>query len=136
MRVYPSVALALLLALPGATFAADATGNYAVWGVGHASCNQFVNAYDKDAAQDYKSFLAGYLTAFNTVTDGVYQATGQNTVTDNLKALRAHCDTHRMDSFELAIRSLLQESARAEEQQAHERSQRWGRPAPAPDSGS
>lgn len=116
---------ALLVAVPG--FAADAGGNYAVWGIGQASCNQFAKAYDAATITDYKNYLSGYLTAYNTVTAGVYQATLGNTLSDNLKTVYSYCGAHRMDSFERAIQSLLTQ-VNDEQRSDHEQSLRWGRP--------
>ncbi|MBI2802141.1 MAG: hypothetical protein HYX63_17980 [Gammaproteobacteria bacterium] len=130
MRALAVCALGLsVVAAP--TPAADAAGNYAVWGVGQASCNQFVAAYGQATAQDYKSYLAGYLTAYNTVAHLTYQATGKNTATDNLKFLHDHCVGHRMDSFERAIQALLANKEAQRQQGAATQSNNWGRP-PAP----
>jgi len=111
--------------------AADAEGNYAVWGVGQASCNQYVNAYEQQAIRDYRSFLAGYLTAFNTISETGYQATGKNSADENLKALYEHCLVNRMSSFELAIQVLLQQTDAARRKLAKEKTSTWGRPGPA-----
>lgn len=117
----------------GPAVAADAEGNYAVWGVGQASCNQYANAYEQHAVQDYKSYLAGYLTAFNTVREGVYQATGSNTSTENLKLLYEHCRDHRMSSFELAVQALLEQTGAANRKAAEQKALTWGQPsAPRP----
>ena len=108
--------------------AADSAGNYAVWGIGQASCHQFTTAYAQHAQQDYKHYLAGYLTAFNTLADGVYQATGKNTTTDNLTLLNAHCNENPMHSFERAVQSLLIMAKAAEKGVAKEKTATWGRP--------
>lgn len=130
MRASAACALGLLVAAEP-TLAADAAGNYAVWGVGQASCNQFVAAYDQATAQDYKSYLAGYLTAYNTVAHLTYQATGKNTATDNLKFLHDHCAGHRMDSFERAIQALLANVQEQRQQGAATQLNSWGRPPPS-----
>ncbi|MGH8595760.1 MAG: hypothetical protein ACREXT_03775 [Gammaproteobacteria bacterium] len=115
---------------------ADVSGNYAVWGIGQASCNQFVTAYDADSTAPaslahYKDYLSGYLTAYNTVTEGVFQATGRASLDENLKHLRAYCAMHRMDSFERAIQALVVQSGSPKRAEAGN-GVRWGRP-PAPE---
>lgn len=108
--------------------AADAHGNYAVWGVGQASCNQFTKAYAKQAFQDYKNYLGGYLTAFNMLADDVYQATGKNNTADNLALLQVHCRGNPMHSFEHAVQSLLAQTQVSRQNSQQEKSVTWGRP--------
>lgn len=119
----------LMVALPAPLLAADAAGNYVVWGVGQASCNQFVNAVDASDAGNFGHYLAGYLTAINTATEGVHLIKGGQSVQDHLAALRTYCADHRMDSFERAIQALL--SAEAAAPTGAEANAGWGRPRPA-----
>jgi len=114
------------------TQAADEGGNYAVWGIGQASCNQFVKALAADSARDYGTYLAGYLTAFNTVSPGIHSATGRATAADNLKRIADYCADHRMDSFERAIQSVVKEASTAALASAKESPSTWGRPAAPP----
>ncbi|MGE3775364.1 MAG: hypothetical protein AB7I32_20750 [Gammaproteobacteria bacterium] len=116
-----------LLAASAAASGIDAEGNYAVWGVGQASCHQFGQAYAADDVAAYKAYLAGYLTAYNTLAKDVYQATGSNTLKDNLAALAAHCAKNPMDSYERGIQALLEASARRKPDGGGA----WGRAAPA-----
>lgn len=120
------LACALLGASTGVG-AIDANGNYAVWGVGQASCHQFELAYAADDLDAFKAYLAGYLTAYNALAQDVYQATGSNTLKDNLAALAAHCAKHPMDSYERGIQTLITTSA----QRSPEPAATWGRPAPS-----
>ncbi len=113
-------------------FAADSAGNYAVWGIGQASCHQFTTAYAQHTQRDYKHYLAGYLTAFNTLADGVYQATGKNTTVDNLARLNEHCTENPLHSFERAVQSLLLKEKAIEKAAPKEKTATWGRP-PAKD---
>ena len=91
---------------PSFGIAANATGNYAIWGIGQASCNQFAQAFDGDSVKDYQTYLAGYLTAYSTFAG----ATGalDPSLKDALRKIHEHCTTHRMDSFERGIQSILQ----------------------------
>jgi hypothetical protein len=107
--------------------AADGGGNYAVWGIGQASCNQYSQAYESKSLKEFINYLAGYLTAVNTLSEGVYQVTGQNTLGVNLDKLYAHCAQHRMDSFERAIQALVADSAQARAAAATEKATSWGK---------
>lgn len=115
-----------LLGVSVAAGAIDAEGNYAVWGVGQASCHQFGQAYAADDIAAFKAYLAGYLTAYNALAKDVYQATGGNTLKDNLAALAAHCAKNPMDSYERGIQALIEASAQRETDGAGA----WGRAAP------
>jgi len=123
--------LLVSLAVTGAE-AADEGGNYAVWGIGQASCNQFVKALQADEARDYSTYLAGYLTAFNTISPGIHSATGRATSADNLGRIADYCADHRMDSFERAIQSVVKEASAATVASAKESPSTWGRPAAPP----
>jgi len=122
----------IVCALSAGAEAADEGGNYAVWGIGQASCNQFVKALAADTARDYGTYLAGYLTAFNTISPGVHSATGRATAADNLKRIADYCADHRMDSFERAIQSVVKDASAATVASAKESPSTWGRPAAPP----
>lgn len=128
MRYALAVLVVSFLTHGSSTFGADAGGNYAVWGIGQASCHQFTKAYAQHALQNYTHYLAGYLTAFNTLTDGVYQATGKNTATANLALLNTHCSENPMHSFERAVQSLLIAVKAADQAAAKHKKATWGRP--------
>ena len=116
---------------PWAT-AADAAGNYGIWGLGQASCHQFSQATDEPHRRDFKAYTAGYLTSFNRVAPGVYQATGARTMADNLAALEAYCMANPMDSFDQALQHLIGTSL--EESRAKGGQSAWGRvPKATPD---
>ena len=120
------LALTLFAAMP-ATHAADAAGNYAIWGLGQTSCNQFVTASEQNDVAGYKHFVAGYLSAINRVSAGIHRATGDRTMPQNLAVLREYCHQHRMDSFDQALQGLLNLAAK---EQA-EGSSAWGRVPPS-----
>jgi hypothetical protein len=106
--------------------AADAEGNYAIWGLGQTSCNQFVKAAADNDLAEYKHFVAGYLTAINRLTPAVYRATGPRTMQDNLKVLKDYCLQNRMDSVDQALLGLLKTTASASTQGGAA----WGRMSP------
>ena len=120
------LALTLFAAMP-ATHAADAAGNYAIWGLGQTSCNQFVTASEQNDVAGYKHFVAGYLSAINRVGAGIYRATGDRTMPQNLTVLVDYCHQHRMDSFDQALQGLINLAAK---EQA-EGTSAWGRVPPS-----
>ena len=108
--------------------AADGAGNYVVWGIGQASCNQFVKAAESGGAGDFAHYLAGYLTAVNTTTAGVHRIEESKSAKDGLAALTEYCVDHRMDSFERAIQALLRADGEAGDGSKAPNSASWGRP--------
>ena len=117
------LSLGLVFSLP--LRAADAGGNYGIWGLGQASCNQFSKAVDEAQRRDYKHYLAGYLTSFNRITPGVYQATGTRTMRENVAALESYCAANPMDSFDQALQHLI--GTALEESRANGGKSAWGR---------
>ena len=126
-RLYPlvlAILAACVLVTPPAG-AADAAGNYGIWGLGQASCHQFSKATDEAQRHDFKTYTAGYLTSINRVTPGVYQATGSRTMQDNLAALEVYCAANPMDSFDQALQHLI--GAALDENRARGGKSAWGR---------
>ena len=118
--------LTLFAAMP-ATHAADAAGNYAIWGLGQTSCNQFVTASEQSDVAGYKHFVAGYLSALNRVSTSLYRVTGGRTMAQNLAVLVEYCHQHRMDSFDQALQGLINLAAREQ----GDGTSSWGRVPPA-----
>lgn len=117
----------VLLGAGSAAQAIDRDGNYAIWGIGQASCFQYGKAYAKADLAAYKAYLAGYLTAYNALVKDVYQVTGKHTVDDNLAEIQAHCAKNPMDSYERGIQALIEAST----SRAADGAGAWGRAAPA-----
>lgn len=106
-RLVLASALCTLLASLAAS-AADGAGNYAIWGAGGRSCNQFERSSDDSAARArYRDYLMGYLTAYNTLAAETYNAVGTMTLDDAVRWLDDYCDAHRMDSFDRAVAQLV-----------------------------
>ena len=106
--------------------AANATGNYAIWGIGQASCNQFAQAFDADSVKDYQTYLAGYFTAYSTFANAA--GAPDPSLKDALRKIHDHCATHRMDSFERGIQFILQSPTRADTRKGTGPAPAWGRP--------
>ncbi len=92
----------------GLVSAADSQGNFAIWGVGGRSCNQFAqSAQDVTQTTSFRDYLMGYLTAFNSLAPETYDATGGEALETTLAWLREYCDAHKMDSFDRAVGQML-----------------------------
>ena len=111
--------------------AADAAGNYAIWGVGGSSCHQFLKSANDESRNHYRVFVMGYLTAFNTLTAETYSATGAQTLEVSIDAIEAYCIVHQMDSFDRAIQQLLTSLYASRVQESPNGKRAWGRAAKA-----
>jgi len=133
MKMVRVAALATGAALfSGALGAADGAGNYAIWGAGGRSCNQFKAAQEHEATLDtYRHYLMGYLTAFNALSPDTYDALGI-TLTDAVSWLGDYCTQHRMDSFERAIAQLIVARRDTRTRQPSGSRRGWGTAGPPP----
>lgn len=119
-----------MLAAPAAN-AADAAGNYAIWGAGARSCHQFRKSADDDAArQPFRHYLMGYLTAYNALAEDTYNAVGSLSLGDALDWITDYCQTNKMDSFDRAVVQLVA-SHHEQRRRTPGGSSQWGR-APRP----
>lgn len=129
MRPFYAGCIFALGLLPAVANAANAAGNYAVWGIGQASCNQFSQAYDANTLKEYQTYLAGYLTAYSTFAPPSNPSASGHSLKDALKRVYDHCGTHRMDSYERGIQATLLLPA-ADDTLASPPA-KWGRPPTA-----
>jgi hypothetical protein len=114
-------------AFPAAAQAADPDGLYAIWGLGQTSCHQYNQAREKDAQGDYKVYLMGYLTAYNTFSPDTYSLSADKPLPEILAWLDKYCTAHQVDGFDRAARQLV-ESLRAQRQvKSPARAPKWGR---------
>lgn len=128
------IAITLLLAPPLDSPAADAAGNYAIWGVGRASCHQYVKSDNATSDERYKVFLMGYLTAVNTLSDDTYNVTGSQPLDAALGWLTEYCGAHQMDSFDRAVQQLVDAGFDTRQRVPPGYERGWGRtgqPAPS-----
>lgn len=126
-RLTLAVTSLMLLAPSLEALAADTAGNYAIWGVGRASCHQYVKSNNATEDERYKVFLMGYLTAMNTLSEDTYNVTGTQPLDAALVWLTDYCGEHQMDSFDRAVQQLV--DARFEQRQRVPpgRERGWGR---------
>ena len=105
----PRLLCAALLCLSSAlAVAADAAGNYAIWGLGAQSCFQYSKAQDSERAPEYRHYAMGYLTAYNLFQDDTYSVTGQSNLTQIMGRLSLYCEENQLDSFDRAIKVVVE----------------------------
>ena len=83
--------------------AADRSGNYAIWGLGQKSCFRY--SKERAAAEDgpYKSYIMGYLTAYNAVTPETYSISRDMNLDEIMTWLDDYCDAHQMHGMESSM---------------------------------
>ena len=118
-----------LLTAPAA-HSADSKGNYAIWGAGRQSCNQFLKAADKPELERFKNYLMGYLTAFNTLSEDTYNITAGENLSSAVTWLKGYCDLHQIESYDRAIQQFVDEKYEARFREPPGRKQGWGQGNP------
>ncbi len=106
-KITPPVILLICLGLLQPVFAADSKGSYAIWGVGNTTCHRYTQARENNDYSAYKNYLLGYLTAYNTLAEDTYRATGKMDLDEVLDWLDTACHTTPVTSFELALRNMI-----------------------------
>jgi hypothetical protein len=107
-------------------FGNDTKGNHAVWGVGQHSCNGFNTARESHNDAEYRSYLMGYLTAYNTLSADTYSVSGVADINGVLTLIDKFCQKTPTDSYDHALQILvtdLHESRARKPPEGH----RWGR---------
>ena len=93
----------VLMTLLLQAWAADKSGNYAIWGKGQKSCYRYLK--DRSAAEDgsYKDYIMGYLTAFNAVTPETYSISSDMKLDDIMAWVDDYCDANQMGGLEASM---------------------------------
>lgn len=106
----PNLSLTIIILFLGVSFttqAMDKNGNYAVWSVGKKSCYSYNKARESEEQNIYKTFVMGYLTAYNAISEETYSISGAMTLSDILIWLDDYCELKPVHSFELALSEFL-----------------------------
>ncbi len=94
----------ILLFFPAMAHAIDSSGNYAVWGVGKKSCFGYNKSMaEEDGSKNFKSYIKGFLTAYNIFTAETYNISGRKDENGVLEWLREYCENNPMSSLENAL---------------------------------
>lgn len=102
--------LTLLFLCYSFVYAADASGNYAIWGVGKKSCIRYSDTRASSDADDYKQYVMGYLTAYNLMAEDTYRISGSKNLEDIMVWLDEYCELKAIHSFEQAMTEFIIES--------------------------
>jgi hypothetical protein len=95
--------IAFLASISMPSMAMDKNGNFAVWGPGRHSCYSYSQARKAEKYDQYKYYIMGFLTAYNTLTPDTYQISGVDKFPDVLTWLDNYCDKKPMQGFEQAV---------------------------------
>ena len=109
IRACKKLAVLVLVSLIPAIspLADDNTGQYQVMGLGNASCNAYLSE-DKEGAAYFTSWLAGYMTAYNHLSEDTYSILGKSKDILHIQSwLRDYCTVNGTESFESAVLNLL-----------------------------
>ncbi len=102
MKLLSTLSIGLML-LSSQANAVDIAGNYAVWGAGKKSCYGFKKSYEAEDIDNYKSYMKGFMTAYNIFTEKTYNISARMNEKEILEWLYAHCEDNPMSSFEAAL---------------------------------
>lgn len=105
------ITLPLVLAIATPAQAVDSQGNYAIWGMGNSSCHAYSKAREAkaNAADDFRYYVMGYLSAFNVHQPETYSISGNQTMPEIMGWLDDFCDAHAVHSFDNALKMFIVE---------------------------
>lgn len=83
--------------------AADKDGNYAVWGVGAKSCYSYLQAAETPAAESFRNYVMGYLTAYDALTEDTYSIGAGKDLDQVMAWLKEYCAQKQIHSFEQGL---------------------------------
>ncbi len=125
MKFWIVLFLSLLTAL--LAYAEDTDGNHAVWGIGQSSCHSYTKAREAGEYSDYKIYLMGYLTAYNSLIPETYNIAGTKDLNEVLAWIDTHCKKTAMDSYEHALKQMVTEMHETRTKKVMG-NQAWGKP--------
>lgn len=111
----------VLVTQSGAVHAADRDGNYAVWGIGAKSCNMYNQAAEAGETGEFRHYVMGYLTAYDTFVPDTYRLGAGLDLPGVIALVADYCGRVPMDSFERALRLTAEKLAPDRQKQAPRR---------------
>jgi len=108
----------------GMAAAADLNGNHAIWGLGGKSCFAYNQAGAQGDRADYRDYVMGYLTAYNSVSPDTYRIEGNMDLDRIMSWIGDYCGTKPMNGFEQALADFTAEHAATRLQRAPGNSRR------------
>ena len=118
---------ALAAAACGNVQAADSEEAYAVWGDGKLSCHNYnkARAGAGPELEKIKSYVTGYLTAYNAFTPDTYDIAGDLKIDAVINSLDNYCDTKQIESLESAMHHFVQEHIEKRAKASPRQQPRW-----------
>lgn len=101
--------LFILALAPGEyTFARDVDSEFAAFGIGGKTCQDYLAARRKTIADQlpYSDWLEGYLSAFNLIVDNTYDIMGGRKLNKALDWLDKYCQKYQSHIFANAVAAL------------------------------
>lgn len=105
-----TIAGCLLMLTSPLAQAADADGNYALRGVGNGNCGEIVEALQEDdpaLQQSLSSWMSGYVTSYNRITDETYDIVPVVSADELLIITTLICQQNPESNFEAALRAVF-----------------------------
>jgi len=89
-------------------FAADERGRYWTYGVGKKTCKDYRQARLQKEISDavYKSWISGYITSSNRLTDDTYNLLGDNGLQAALSWVDGYCEKHTENTLYMAVANM------------------------------
>ena len=89
-------------------FAADERGRYWTYGVGKQTCKHYRQARQQKMKSDvaYKSWISGYITSSNRLTDETYNLLGDNGLQAALSWVDGYCEKHPQNTLYMAVANM------------------------------
>jgi hypothetical protein len=108
-RVSRAVAVSVFLLAFGLTpaGAVDGSGGYFVRGIGNELCTSYAVARRSHRDSEYQEWLAGYESAFNRWTSGVWNIETGDNFANSLQWLDYYCSVHPAMTFGAAVQDLI-----------------------------
>lgn len=106
----------------------DAAGNYAIWGQGARSCFQFMKTEGSPEATRFRDYAMGYLTAYNLLAEDTYSVTADEPLKTIMAELVLHCEDNQLDSFDRALKMVVEQHLVDRKRTPSGNQVSWGRP--------
>ena len=93
----------LITALSLPVQAMDKSGNYAIWGEGQKSCYRYLKNRSGARDEAYKSYIMGYLTAYNAISPDTYSISRNMSLDEIMVWIDDYCGTNKIGGLEQSL---------------------------------
>ncbi len=81
----------------------DKSGNYAIWGAGQKSCYRYLKERTTDGKDPYRTYIMGYLTAYNAMVPDTYSISGNLSLDEIMVWIDDYCEANPMSGLEQSL---------------------------------